>query len=279
MPASESGALSARVRASAAVAFSTSAAATTSCTMPMARARRASISRPVKSRWRVLAGPMISSSFWARAKPGTRPMRASGMPSRAPSRRSQVAVQRELAAAGDGVAVDHRDGGVARGLDPAQHRHDVHLGLARLHLAQVAARAESGPGAAHHHHPHVAPRLEVIEDGGQRAQQRGVHGVARVGTVEGDSGDVVGDGEQDLVRNMARWYIIRRWPGRAHEADLRSQRRIARITINRPEAMNAMDADVYAELSRAWIDVRDNPTCGSPSSPARATRPSRPAPI
>ena len=35
--------------------------------------------------------------------------------------------------------------------------------------------------------------------------------------------------------------------------------RIARITINRPEAMNAMDADVYAELSRAWIDVRDNP--------------------
>lgn len=35
--------------------------------------------------------------------------------------------------------------------------------------------------------------------------------------------------------------------------------RIARITINRPEAMNAMDADVYAELSKAWIDVRDNP--------------------
>ncbi|HEY3068375.1 MAG TPA: enoyl-CoA hydratase-related protein [Methylomirabilota bacterium] len=35
--------------------------------------------------------------------------------------------------------------------------------------------------------------------------------------------------------------------------------RIARLTINRPEAMNAMDADVYAELSRAWTDVRDNP--------------------
>jgi E-phenylitaconyl-CoA hydratase len=35
--------------------------------------------------------------------------------------------------------------------------------------------------------------------------------------------------------------------------------RIARITINRPEAMNAMDAEVYAELSKAWIDVRDNP--------------------
>jgi (E)-benzylidenesuccinyl-CoA hydratase len=37
------------------------------------------------------------------------------------------------------------------------------------------------------------------------------------------------------------------------------QDKVARITINRPEVMNAMDAEVYAELSRAWIDVRDNP--------------------
>lgn len=35
--------------------------------------------------------------------------------------------------------------------------------------------------------------------------------------------------------------------------------RVARLTINRPEAMNAMDPDVYAALSQAWIDVRDNP--------------------
>ena len=35
--------------------------------------------------------------------------------------------------------------------------------------------------------------------------------------------------------------------------------RVAYITINRPEAMNAMDAEVYAEISRAWVDVRDNP--------------------
>ena len=35
--------------------------------------------------------------------------------------------------------------------------------------------------------------------------------------------------------------------------------KVARITINRPEVMNAMDADVYSELSRAWTDVRDNP--------------------
>ncbi|MEE9557691.1 MAG: enoyl-CoA hydratase-related protein [Candidatus Adiutricales bacterium] len=35
--------------------------------------------------------------------------------------------------------------------------------------------------------------------------------------------------------------------------------RIAYITINRPEAMNAMDPEVYSKLSEAWIDVRDNP--------------------
>jgi E-phenylitaconyl-CoA hydratase len=35
--------------------------------------------------------------------------------------------------------------------------------------------------------------------------------------------------------------------------------RIAFITINRPEAMNAMDPEVYSLLSQAWIDVRDNP--------------------
>lgn len=35
--------------------------------------------------------------------------------------------------------------------------------------------------------------------------------------------------------------------------------KVARITINRPEAMNAMDPEVYARLSEAWIDVRDNP--------------------
>ena len=33
--------------------------------------------------------------------------------------------------------------------------------------------------------------------------------------------------------------------------------RVAYITINRPEAMNAMDAEAYTELSKAWIDVRD----------------------
>ena len=37
------------------------------------------------------------------------------------------------------------------------------------------------------------------------------------------------------------------------------QDHIARLTINRPEAMNAMDPKTYRELSEAWIEVRDNP--------------------
>ena len=35
--------------------------------------------------------------------------------------------------------------------------------------------------------------------------------------------------------------------------------KIAYITINRPEAMNAMDPETYEQLSKAWIEVRDNP--------------------
>lgn len=36
-------------------------------------------------------------------------------------------------------------------------------------------------------------------------------------------------------------------------------RGIATITINRPERLNAMDAEHYAALSEAWIRVRDDP--------------------
>ena len=34
--------------------------------------------------------------------------------------------------------------------------------------------------------------------------------------------------------------------------------KIAYITINRPEAMNAMDPETYRELSEAWVKVRDD---------------------
>jgi enoyl-CoA hydratase/carnithine racemase len=35
--------------------------------------------------------------------------------------------------------------------------------------------------------------------------------------------------------------------------------RIAKIVINRPEALNSMTPTMYADLSKAWIEVRDNP--------------------
>ncbi|WP_116999966.1 enoyl-CoA hydratase/isomerase family protein [Desertimonas flava] len=35
--------------------------------------------------------------------------------------------------------------------------------------------------------------------------------------------------------------------------------RIATITLNRPEVMNAMDPATYSELSEAWLAVRDDP--------------------
>ena len=34
---------------------------------------------------------------------------------------------------------------------------------------------------------------------------------------------------------------------------------IAVVTMNRPEALNAMDAEAYAQLSDAWMRVRDDP--------------------
>ena len=33
---------------------------------------------------------------------------------------------------------------------------------------------------------------------------------------------------------------------------------IALVTINRPERMNAMDAEAYCQLSDAWVEIRDN---------------------
>ena len=40
--------------------------------------------------------------------------------------------------------------------------------------------------------------------------------------------------------------------------DVRVEDRVATITINRPERLNAMDAQTYAELSAAWERVRDD---------------------
>jgi E-phenylitaconyl-CoA hydratase len=54
---------------------------------------------------------------------------------------------------------------------------------------------------------------------------------------------------------------------------------IALITMNRPEKLNALDADHYRMLSEAWERVRDDPAVRvAPSSPALAKNPSAPAP-
>lgn len=34
---------------------------------------------------------------------------------------------------------------------------------------------------------------------------------------------------------------------------------IATVTINRPERLNALDRAAYVELSKVWLEVRDNP--------------------
>ncbi len=41
--------------------------------------------------------------------------------------------------------------------------------------------------------------------------------------------------------------------------DFDVQNRVALITINRPEALNAMTPEMYSRLSECWIEVRDNP--------------------
>ena len=41
--------------------------------------------------------------------------------------------------------------------------------------------------------------------------------------------------------------------------DFDVQDKIATITLNRPEALNAMSPDMYQKLSESWIEVRDNP--------------------
>ncbi|MGZ0188942.1 MAG: enoyl-CoA hydratase/isomerase family protein, partial [Alphaproteobacteria bacterium] len=41
--------------------------------------------------------------------------------------------------------------------------------------------------------------------------------------------------------------------------DFKVEDHIATITINRPEALNAMSPDMYKALSEAWVSVRDDP--------------------
>jgi hypothetical protein len=116
---------------------------------------------------------------------------------------AQVAVQCQLAAARDRVAVHHGDRGMARALHPLQDLRDAALrvgGAAALaHLAQVHARAEGAARAAHHHDPHARILVELVEARAQPAEQRRAHRIALLRAVEGDGGDAVRDLGEDLV--------------------------------------------------------------------------------
>ena len=55
--------------------------------------------------------------------------------------------------------------------------------------------------------------------------------------------------------------------------------RIVTVTIDRPEAMNAIDPETHQALIEAWTRFRDDDGAWWPSSRGRGTRPSRQAPI
>ncbi len=118
---------------------------------------------------------------------------------------AQVAVESELAAARDGVAVHHGDGGVSRALDAAEHLDDAALGIGslgtspRLHLLEIHARAEGGAGATDHDHADVAMGVQLLKTLAERGEQGAVHGIALAGAVEGDGGDATVHRAEDFV--------------------------------------------------------------------------------
>ena len=57
--------------------------------------------------------------------------------------------------------------------------------------------------------------------------------------------------------------------------DFEVEDKIATITLNRPEALNAMTPEMYTQLSEYWIEVRYNPEIWV-AIIAAAPQPSRP---
>ncbi|MEE8337475.1 MAG: enoyl-CoA hydratase/isomerase family protein [Dehalococcoidia bacterium] len=57
--------------------------------------------------------------------------------------------------------------------------------------------------------------------------------------------------------------------------DFEVEDKIATITLNRPEALNAMTPEMYTQLSEYWVEVRDNPEIWV-AIIAAAPQPSRP---
>ena len=204
MPVSDSGACPAIVRASAMVADSISAAGTTWWTMPISRARSGGHRLADEEQ---LARPRGADDLDELLQERKRHDEADAHQRHAEARGlggdAQVAVQRQLAAARDRVAVHHGDRGMARALHPLQDLRDAALrvgGAAALaHLAQVHARAEGAARAAHHHDPDARIGVELVEARAQPAEQRRAHRIALLRAVEGDGGDAVHDLGEDLV--------------------------------------------------------------------------------
>ena len=105
------------------------------------------------------------------------------------ARDREVAVERNLVAARDGVPLHHRDDGEREVLEGAERSHDRGRAPEVLGaLAEVHAGAEHGARGPQHRHPLLRPRI-----GGERrlqlVQHLDVERVALLRTVEGDGAD------------------------------------------------------------------------------------------
>ena len=122
---------------------------------------------------------------------------------------AEIAMERQLAAARDGVAVHHGDGGMPGALHPLENLRDPALGialgvvLALAHLAEVHARAERRP----------SPRITTTRTSGFLSsvsmcstspfQHGAVHRVARrSGRFMREGGDTRVDLQQELVGHV-----------------------------------------------------------------------------
>ncbi len=108
-------------------------------------------------------------------------------------------------------AVDHRDhrgvhllehhGGQVAGLGERRRRATSSAAAdagAGHGVLDVEARAEPLAGAGEEHHAHVGAVVGLGEQLGEQLQHAARDGVAAVGPVQGDGGDVVGDLVEDL---------------------------------------------------------------------------------
>jgi hypothetical protein len=125
-------------------------------------------------------------------------------------RDQEIAVERDLEATGNGDAVDRADERLGVRRERAAERQPAvvaplpHVGeaFALLHLPgaeflQVDARAERRVGAGEDHHVDGVVGVALLDRGRQRLAHRAVERVARLGPVQRNDRDPVGDVDQD----------------------------------------------------------------------------------